>query len=303
MPPFLWQTLAMPVPQRTMVIGGNGAIAVALRRSHLPGATYVVRSGAGPSDRLVDNYRNLAATDFAGYDAIINCAGAVSGGPGELEHANVDLPVTLARAARAAGATVFVHVSSFSVYGRAESIGTATPARPLTPYGRSKLAGDEALLSLADERFRPVVVRFPAIIDPERAKGKVARLISAWLRLGFIPTPSRAVRRSMISTSLAARVIAEVANAPTAAVILAADARPFTYEGVVQAIDDRLGRQLGVMPLPSAILAPLRLLLPRGAYQSMFGDSMLERDSNFAAAMPSDLHATIAKLAAAIAPK
>jgi dTDP-4-dehydrorhamnose reductase len=83
--------------------------------------------------------------------AIINCAGYTNVPQAEIEKdaankANVEAVVNLARAAKANDA-LLVHISTDYVYdGNADTPYTeaATP-NPLNEYGRTKLAGDEAL--------------------------------------------------------------------------------------------------------------------------------------------------------------
>jgi len=291
----LWQVRAMSVPKKVIVIGGLSSVALALRRQ-LPEATYVVRHSAQPGDLVIGQYRDLTEAHLRGFDALINCAGATSGSLTELESANVELPAILARSARSAGVGKLVQVSSFAVYGDAERIDKATPARPASGYGRSKLAGDRAILEMADEGFHPVVVRLPAIVDWRRGKGKVAQLLKTWLRVRFIPAPMGDVRRSMISSTLAARVLAQVACASSPSVLLAADEQPFAYRPLADTLTADLGKKFGVVMLPRAVLAPLRVVAS-GAYQSLFASSIVDEASNFARDLPSDLYPTITKLA------
>jgi UDP-glucose 4-epimerase len=296
----LWQWAAMSARGKVIVVGGQSSLGLALRQDYLPEATYVVRRPGRSGDLVVSDYITLSKEDLAGFSTLINCAGATSGSVAELTRANVELPSVVVRAARDAGLSRFVHVSSFSVYGFAEQITAATATAPVSDYGQSKLAGDQAILAMADERFRPVVVRFPAIVDGRRPRGKVAQLLRAWSRLRLLPMPVNDVRRSMISASLAARVLAEVATAPPAPVILAADEECFAYGSLARKLGHDLNRRFGVMPLPGVVLAPLRRTMP-GVYASMFGNSVLESSSNFAAAMPSDLYSTLVELTKTIA--
>jgi len=289
----------MSIPKRVIVIGGQSSVALALRR-HLPQAKYVVRHSAQAGDLVVGDYRDLTRAHLQGFDALINCAGAIAGSLTELEWANVELPTILAQSARSAGIGKLVQVSSFSVYGRVERIDNGTPARPASEYGRSKLAGDRAILEMADKAFHPVVVRFPAIVDWRRSTGKVAQLLKTWLRVRFIPAPMGDVRRSMISSTLAARVLAQAACTSSPSILLAADEQPFAYRPLADILSADLGKKLRVVMFPRRVLAPLRLVAS-GAYQSLFAPSMVDEASNFARDMPSDLYPTIAKLAKVLA--
>ncbi|MGH9761667.1 MAG: NAD-dependent epimerase/dehydratase family protein, partial [Blastocatellia bacterium] len=62
----------------------------------------------------------------------------------------------------------FVHVSSLAAIGPArdgEAVTETTPPRPITPYGRSKLAGEEALRMMRD-LVDYTIVRPPAVYGP-----------------------------------------------------------------------------------------------------------------------------------------
>jgi len=274
------------------IIGGNSSIARLLLAGPLVGARSFIRGGevsaGGAPVRRVARYHDIGAADLAGCAAVINCAGAVSGSEEELEEANVALPRALAAACREAGVPRLVHISSFSVYGDAERIGNVTPEIPRSAYGRSKLRGEAVLLEAGNGAFQPVIVRFPAILDPLRPRGKVALLLSAWRRMRVLPVPAREIRRSMISTAMVADVLAELARGNRSGVVLAADPVPFTYAMAEQAIRNGSGSRVHLARLPGFAFAPLQAAAP-GLYASLFADSLLDPAANFASDQRSDL--------------
>jgi nucleoside-diphosphate-sugar epimerase len=278
------------------IVGGHSAIARQLRTSHLPDALSFIRGSAAPGEREVSSYQAIGAADLRGLEAVINCAGAVRGPRQTLEPANVELPRRLAEACSAAGVSRLVHISSFSVYGDAAEIDAGTRPDPSSDYGRSKLAGDEALMRSAGSGLEAIVVRFPAIVDPTRRSGKTAQLIALWARMGILPVPAGDVRRSMISSALAAKALADIALGGGPRLTLAADPEPFSYAGAAAAIRAVRGRPVHRLRLPSMAFAPLRLFAPALA-TSLLGKSVLEPGSNFAALYPSDLFSTLGALA------
>jgi nucleoside-diphosphate-sugar epimerase len=57
---------------------------------------------------------------------------------------NVEATRLLRGACERAGGPRVVHISSISVYGDGEGLRESTPVRPLSPYGRTKLAAEQA---------------------------------------------------------------------------------------------------------------------------------------------------------------
>jgi nucleoside-diphosphate-sugar epimerase len=111
--------------------------------------------------------RDLSEDELCGVDAIVHLA-AISNDPmgntfqRPTEDINFHASLRLARLAKVAGVRRFVFASSCSVYGagseapRTESDTVA----PLTAYARSKVALEEGLRSLADDRFQVTCLRF-----------------------------------------------------------------------------------------------------------------------------------------------
>lgn len=110
----------------------------------------------------------------AGVSAVINCAALVRPGglavsAAALERAffsaNRDGAFNAAAAASEAGAGVFLHLSSISAQGPGFSLREEDPCRPLTLYGRSKLASEKAAAEgvPAGSACRLVIAR-PAMI-------------------------------------------------------------------------------------------------------------------------------------------
>ncbi len=279
----------------SLVLGGNSRLAGALRR-HLPDhARYAARETTDPRCLAVGDYAKVSPALFAGVSTVINCAGIIAGDPASLRRANVDAPVHLATLAQEAGVERFVHVSSFSVFGRVRHIDARTPVRPESEYGRSKLAAEEALLALATRDFAVVPVRLPAIVGGGE-RDKLRRLIALWLRVRRLPVPRTPVERSMISIDLAAQVLAEVAKGQECGVVQAADPILFTYREAAAAIRGATGRSIGVVTLPDIATRSLERVAP-GLAASLYESSVLAAADNRAAPLASDLYRVIARLA------
>lgn len=130
--------------------------------------------------------------DFSGFHAVVLVAGIAHQketpeNAALYESVNHILAVDVAQRAKAAGVSQFVFFSSMSVYGVTVGRITAdTPTVPDTHYGRSKLAAEAELVSLADTGFHVAVLR-PPMIYGSGCKGNYPRLASLVLRLPVFP--------------------------------------------------------------------------------------------------------------------
>jgi nucleoside-diphosphate-sugar epimerase len=172
-------------PRRILVTGNLGyvgpAVVARLRESY-PEATQVgfdagyfahclTGSSSMPELALDCQYfgdvRRPPHTVLQDVDAVVHLA-AVSNDPiGNLYDdvtlaVNHEATVRLARDAKAAGARSFVLASSCSIYGvSGDEVATEeSPARPLTPYARSKWLAEQDLQKLAGPTFTVTSLRF-----------------------------------------------------------------------------------------------------------------------------------------------
>ncbi|MFQ5752382.1 MAG: NAD-dependent epimerase/dehydratase family protein, partial [bacterium] len=110
--------------------------------------------------------RDVTLDDLEGFDAIIHLA-ALSNDPlGDLNpnltyEINYHASVHLARLAKLAGIKRFIFSSSCSTYGASSDhfIDEGAELNPVTPYGRSKVLVEKALLKMADAKFSPTFLR------------------------------------------------------------------------------------------------------------------------------------------------
>jgi nucleoside-diphosphate-sugar epimerase len=89
---------------------------------------------------------------------------------GLYESCNVSATYRLLEAARGLpGLTRFVYVSTSSVYGRHSCGDEGLPARPTSPYGVTKLAGENLCRAFTEEHDLPVVVlRYFSVYGPRQ---------------------------------------------------------------------------------------------------------------------------------------
>ena len=205
--------------------------------------------------------QNMAQA-LADVDAVIHSAGlsvAASGRPeDDYRVLNVEATIGLARAAQRAGVRRFVFISSI----RAQA--GASDARPLTetmepqptdPFGRSKLAAEQALATVGLDW---VALRLATVYGPG-VTGNMARLI----RLARSPLPlpfgGLSARRSLLSLdNLAAAVdcVLKVED-PLRRPLITADPQPLTVGEMVAAMRRGVNRRPGLIPVPPALLAAI----------------------------------------------
>lgn len=215
---------------RVLVIGASGFLGAHVRHRAMAAGMEVVTASRTDLPDSPRHYRLDLGTDpavrVAGIltevmpDAVVNCAGATLGSTELLTTTNVVGTHTLVRAmllVRYEGR--LVHLGSAAEYGRGAEgvpVSEATPARPHSVYGATKLAGT-SLIELARSAgldavvlrvFNPVGSGAPEHSLPGRVAAELRRAYSAGhdLRLG----PLDAVRDFVDARDVAEAVLAAV---------------------------------------------------------------------------------------------
>jgi nucleoside-diphosphate-sugar epimerase len=191
---------------------GRATVSRLVAGGHVVRAVDRVAGAAAPGVEWVT--ADLAAADpgplVQGADAIVHLAALVHQpevtDAAAYHRANVELTRSLIAAARRAGISParFVLSSTVSVYGRDHDLAAdeRTPVAPRTPYARSKLEAEQAVLETGG-----VVMRFPVAYGPGD-RGNVGRLVQAIARGRFaLPGPCEA-RRSLVASANAAVAMA-----------------------------------------------------------------------------------------------
>jgi nucleoside-diphosphate-sugar epimerase len=202
--------------------------------------------------------QNMAAA-LRGVDAVVHSAGlahAMSGHPeDDYRVLNTEATVGLARAAERAGAKRFVFLSSIRAQSGPVSETVLTedvPAQPTDPYGRSKLAAEEGLATLAIDwvALRPVLVYGPGV------KGNMAAL----LRLAQAPVPlplgGLSARRSLLAVDNLAAAVDTVLSAPgpLRRPLIVADEQALTVAEMIAALRAGLGRGPALFRVPAGLV-------------------------------------------------
>ena len=194
-----------------------------------------------------------------GIDTVVHLA-AVTHARSDDEYENTNVAGTrrLLDAAIDAGVGRFVYLSSLAASGPAvdgRGVRADDPPRPLTQYGRSKLAGERVCME-AGARLAVTILRAPAVYGPRDTD------LYHFFRLarsGVIPVPTGPPRRlQMVHVSDLAHALALAVRAPAAAgVYHIADPQSYTWEEVGRMVGDAVGRNVRVLRVPAALIAAL----------------------------------------------
>ena len=149
-----------------------------------------------------------------------------------------------------------VYLSSLAAVGPSADgrpVTAAETPRPLTAYGRSKLAGEQACREAAADGVEVVVLRAPAVYGPR------ARDLLTFFRLaarGVLPVPTGGERRlQLVHVADLAEALIRGATAPAAAgVYHVADPRPYSWTELVTEVARAVGRRARLIPVPAGLV-------------------------------------------------
>jgi nucleoside-diphosphate-sugar epimerase len=181
----------------------------------------------------------------------------------------------LARQAEAAGVRRFVLVSSVKAAADStgiQAVSETDPANPRSPYGISKLEGEQALWAAA-RRMEAVVLRPPLVYGPGvRANFRaLLRLVDAGL-----PLPLGAVhnRRSLIARAnlVDAIAVATTATGVVGKTFFVTDGPALSTPGLIRGLGLALGKRVRLMSFSPALMTLLATLAGRrDAAESLLG--------------------------------
>lgn len=201
---------------------------------------------------------------FGGFDAVVMVAGIAhqretSHNETQYDQVNHRLAVAVARAAKDAGVSQFVFFSSMSVYGLTVGhITQKTRPNPNTAYGRSKLAAEEALRSLAGEGFSVAILR-PPMIYGHACRGNYPRLSQLLQKLPLFPYVNNA--RSMLYIDTLCAFLEKLLESGTGGLFFPQNAEYVRTHELARQISLAHGRRLWQ---PRGLGGLLRMLAKRG---------------------------------------
>lgn len=268
------------------LLAAGHAVTAATRGAAPPGTTALALDDASPEAAWT--------AALGGMDALVHVAGLahrLSDDPARAEadhrRVNREWAATLGRAARAAGVSRMVFVSTVYVHAvppPGVAVTEATPIAPTGPYATAKAEAEAELTRLfADASL--VVLRPPLVHGPG-AKGNLARLVA--LCDSALPLPFGAVAndRTLVSVaSLSRAVLAVLAmwkQGTARGSYVLGDAAPVSTAQMVAAIRAGLGRPARLLPVPPGLLRALLGAAGRGAMAGQLLDDMAVEAGAFA---------------------
>lgn len=265
---------------RVILLGARSRAADAIRQA-MPGVDMIgiVRRNPREGEIATSSYTVIPGDAPLEGAVIVNCVGSPQGDADALRRVNYEVPLSWATAGKAAGAAGMVQISSFSIFGPAERVDASTPAHPVTDYGRSKLAAEEALAGIADAGFPVALLRVPILVGG--GGDKLAQLVTLSRRTGFIPVASYPTPRSMLPYEGLAVAVRTAIEAGLDGPFFAADPEPFT-PAMLQAVARDAGKTLRQLPLPAPATWLIERALP-GLHASLLSPSLLAPEVNLLA--------------------
>lgn len=254
---------------RIVLTGASGAIGACMRvalESQGHDVIAVSRSGQVAGARTVlrlDDLLQKGAPHY-GAEAIIHLAGIShrQASAAEYQSANVELTTELARSA---GSVRFVFASSVKAIGEvsARPLSEDAPLKPLTAYGRSKLAAERAIAQVPGLDW--VALRLPLVHGPF-AKAHFAALMRLAATPAPLPFADLNAPRSLISIDSAVAAFANAATKRDARGVFHICDRPsLSPKQMIVALREGLGRRPNLFALGPAKhllrLGPTRTLL------------------------------------------
>lgn len=279
---------------RVLVTGASGFIGSHLLPALSATGHDVVAASRTPGDRKAFEWRTAPElgpdADWSDClrhaEALVHLAGLARVSAGRIDSAagrmyqriNVDGTRALARQAAAAGVQHFIYLSSCHAVAAesAEMLTRDTTPRPVSAYGRSKLAGEEALREeLAGTSCRWTILRPPVVYGPGN-QANFARLARVAQSGWPLPLAGLANRRSFLGVAnLADLVVRCCLGNPHAydKVYYPADDRDWSTPELIGLLAGSAGRRARLFALPAKMQSMLAGLGPlRPLTSSLFVD-------------------------------
>lgn len=256
---------------KILIIGKNGfigsSLAEWLRRNN-----YAVTSVSARNEE----WRTVNLSE---YKTIINASGIAHRKEEKTNSSiyykvNRDQVLESAEKAKAKGVSQYIYISSMNVYGdTGKAVNRNTSINPDSIYGKSKRAGEDAILALEDKSFRIAIIR-PPVVYGYGCKGNIRILLKAAKYLFIFPCYPN--RRSMVDIINLCELIRIIIDKNDRGIYHPQNKDYISTWKMLQTIAFYNGKKIH----PIKVFNPLiTFLIPKiGIIRKIFGDDCYERE-------------------------
>ncbi len=170
-----------------------------------------------------------------------------------------------------------IHLSSSSATGpnpvRDIPVNENSPCCPITPYGKSKLAGEKTIKELSLRYNVPfVIIRPPLVYGPGVSKSSRVLMFLKLIHKGIfriIGDGNNLVSLCYIDNLIQGLLMADQEQRSEGETYFLADTRPYTINEIAETIATELGKKLPIPHIPSYVANILSIILP--IFSKLFG--------------------------------
>lgn len=230
-------------------------------------------------DRVSVRGEEWLSSDWSGYDGVFHFASVVYGD--DPERVNADLTRSVARKCVINNVPWMLLMSSFGIYGADKNpdilVDEDTVPDPVTPYGRSKLASEEAAIGiLGISNTRLSIVRAPLIYGPKQKNGSFISLMKLSRIIPVFPETNN--MRSMIFSQNLCELCRLLADSGSEGVFLPQDGVYHNTADLIRGLAVRQGARIRIVPGAARITHSLCRLTPK--FGKLFGNARYRMDAS-----------------------
>src|SRR3989304_1302269 len=220
----------------------------------------------------------LEGVSFKSTNAIIHLSALVhqmKGAPeSEYFKINSDLAFNTAKKAKEEGVSHFIYMSTVKVYSEfiemGESWNENTICKPVDPYGKSKLEGEQRIQELEDNNFIVSIIRTPIVYGPG-VKANMYNLMSLVNKYPFIPLGNINNQRSLTFVGNLCQLILSIIEQKKSGIFLASDEYPVSTTHLVKEISKAFGKKNNIIPIPLIAQKIIKTFKP-DIHRRLFGN-------------------------------
>src|SRR3972149_7607095 len=169
-------------------------------------------------------------------------------------------------------------MSTVKVYGEfteiEESWNEDTERKPLDPYGKSKLEGEERIKELGDQNFTVSIIRTPIVYGPG-VKANIYNLMSLVNKYPFIPLGNINNQRSLTFVGNLCQLILSIIEQKKSGIFLASDEYPVSTTHLVKEISKAFGKKNNIIPIPLIAQKIIKIVKP-DIHRRLFGNLVVD---------------------------